>query len=116
MVGFDMARTFIPVEASGRANGFVNVGGFSASLLTMGLIGVVLDWHSGGGGGASYDLGDFRLAMSVQFLFWGFGAVQILRFRRKAIAHLHRLHPGVVESMKRGEAFAHLGFHEREGV
>ena len=31
MVGFDLARTFIPVEASGRANGFVNVGGFSAS-------------------------------------------------------------------------------------
>lgn len=116
MVGFDLARTFIPKEASGRANGFVNVGGFSASLLTMGLIGVLLDWHSGGRGASSYDLGDFRVAMSVQFVFWAFGAVQILRFRRKAIAHLHRMHPGVVESMKRGEAFAHLGFHEREGV
>jgi cyanate permease len=115
MVGFDLARTFIPVEASGRANGFVNVGGFSASLLTMGLVGVLLDWHSSGGS-ASYDLGDFRVAMSVQYLFWGFGAVMILRYRRKAIAHLHRVHPGVVESMKRGEAFAHLGFHEREGV
>ncbi len=114
MVGFDLARTFIPVEASGRANGFVNVGGFSASLLTMGLIGVLLDWHSGGS--TSYDLGDFRVAMSVQFLFWGFGAAQILRYRHKAIAHLHRLHPGVVESMKRGEAFAHLGFGDREGV
>jgi sugar phosphate permease len=115
MVGFDLARTFIPVEASGRANGFVNVGGFSASLLTMGFVGVLLDWHSSGGS-ASYDLGDFRVAMSVQYLFWAFGAVMILRYRRKAIAHLHRVHPGVVESMKRGEAFAHLGFHEREGV
>jgi sugar phosphate permease len=115
MVGFDLARTFIPVEAAGRANGFVNVGGFSASLISMGLIGVLLDWHSGGGS-ASYDLGDFRVAMSVQFVFWGFGAMMILRYRRKAIAHLHRVHPGVVESMKRGEAFAHLGFHEREGV
>jgi MFS family permease len=116
MVGFDLARTFIPKEASGRANGFVNVGGFSASLITMALVGVVLDWHSGGGGATSYDLGDFRVAMSVQFVFWAFGAVQIVRFRRKAIAHLRRVHPGVVESMKRGEAFAHLGFHEREGV
>jgi MFS family permease len=116
MVGFDLARTFIPKEASGRANGFVNVGGFSASLLTMALIGVLLDWHSGGGGATAYDLGDFRVAMSVQFVFWAFGAVQILRFRRKAIAHLRRVHPGVVESMRRGEAFAHLGFHEREGV
>jgi len=116
MVGFDLARTFIPVEASGRANGFVNVGGFSASLLTMALIGVLLDWRSGGGDAASYDLDDFRVAMSVQFVFWGFGAAMILRYRHKAISHLHRVHPGVVESMKRGEAFAHLGFHEREGV
>jgi MFS family permease len=116
MVGFDLARTFIPVEATGRANGFVNVGGFSASLLTTALIGILLDWSSGGGDAASYDLGDFRVAMSVQFVFWGFGAVQILRYRRKAIEHLKRVHPGVVESMKRGEAFAHLGFHEREGV
>ncbi len=116
MVGFDMARTFIPVEATGRANGFVNIGGFSASLLTMGLIGVLLDRHSGGGGTDSYDLADFRVAMSVQFPFWAFGAVQILRYRHKAISHLHRLHPGVVEAMKRGEAVAHLGFHDREGV
>jgi nitrate/nitrite transporter NarK len=116
MVGFDLARTFVPVEASGRANGLVNIGGFSASLLTMGLIGVLLDWHSGGGGGDTYDLDDFRVAMSVQFAFWAFGALQILRYRRKAISHLHRLHPGVVDAMKRGEAVAHLGFHEREGV
>jgi hypothetical protein len=56
------------------------------------------------------------VAMSVQFAFWAFGALQILRYRRKAISHLHRLHPGVVDAMKRGEAVAHLGFHEREGV
>ncbi len=116
MVGFDLARTFVPVEASGRANGFVNIGGFSASLLTMGLIGVLLDWHSGAGGTDTYDLADFRFAMSVQYAFWAFGAVQIVRYRHKAISHLHRLHPGVVDAMKRGEAVAHLGFHEREGV
>jgi MFS family permease len=116
MVGFDMARTFVPVEATGRANGFVNIGGFSASLLTMGLIGVLLDWHSGGGGVDTYGLDDFRVAMSVQLPFWVFGAIQILRFRRKAIAHLDRLHPGAVEALKRGEPVAHLGFHEREGV
>jgi predicted MFS family arabinose efflux permease len=116
MVGFDLARTFVPIEASGRANGMVNIGGFSASLLTMALIGVVLYRHSGGGAAASYDLGDFRAAMSVQYLFWAFGAAQILRYRHKAIVHLHRRHPGAVESMKRGEAVAHLGFHDREGV
>ena len=116
MVGFDLARTFVPVEATGRANGFVNIGGFSASLLTMGLIGVALDWHSGGGGTDTYGLDDFRVAMSVQLPFWVFGAIQIVRYRRKAISHLRRLHPGAVEALKRGEPVAHLGFHEREGV
>ena len=115
MVGFDLARTFTPVESSGRANGFVNVGGFSASLLTMALIGVVLDWREPRGSSA-YDLADFRVAMCVQYAFWGFGAIQILRYRRKAIAHLHRVHPGAAESMKRGEPFVHPGFADREGV
>jgi len=115
MVGFDLARSFTPVESSGRANGFVNVGGFSASLVTMALVGVVLDWRDPGGMSA-YDLGDFRVALSVQYLFWGFGAIQILRYRHKAVAHLHRVHPGAVEKMKRGEPFVHPGFSDREGV
>jgi len=115
MVGFDQARTFNPVEASGRANGFVNIGGFTASLMTMGLIGVLLDWHSGGGS-ASYDLSDFRFALSVQYFFWAFGIAQILRYRRKALVHLGERHPGAIDQMKRGEPVAHLGFHEREGV
>ena len=117
MVGFDLARTFIPKEASGRANGFVNVGGFSASLLTMALIGVLLDWTQRRWRRprrTTWPTSGSRCRCSS--LFWGFGGVQILRYRHKAIAHLHRVHPGVVESMKRGEAFAHLGFHEREGV
>ena len=35
MVGFDLARSFTPAQAIGRANGLVNVGGFTASLLAM---------------------------------------------------------------------------------
>ena len=114
MVGFDLARSFTPVEMSGRANGFVNIGGFSAALLTMALVGILLDLQSGGS--TAYDLDDFRVAMSVQYLFWGLGAYMILRYRRKAVAHLQRVHPGAVESMKRGEAFVHPGFSDREGV
>ena len=53
----------------------------------MALIGVVLDAR-GRGGQSAYDLDDFRVAMSVQFVFWGFGAFQVLRYRHKAIAHL----------------------------
>ena len=115
MVGFDLARSFTPLEVVGRANGVVNVGGFLASLLTMGLVGVVLDLREPGGM-AAYDLGDFRLALSVQFLFWGLGVVQILRYRRKGLAHLRRVHPGVVEEMKKGIPFVHPGIGDREGV
>jgi hypothetical protein len=114
MVGFDLARSFTPVEMSGRANGFVNIGGFSAALLTMALVGILLDLQSGGS--TAYELDDFRVAMSVQYLFWGLGAYKVLRYRSKAVAHLHRVHPGAVESLKRGEAFVHPGFADREGV
>lgn len=115
MVGFDLARTFTPVATLGRANGVVNIGGFAASLLSMGLIGVVLDRRSPGGS-ASYDLSDFRVALSVQYLFWAFGAAQIIRYRRKAVAHLRRHHPGAVEALKSGETFVHPGIGEHEGV
>lgn len=115
MVGFDLARSFTPVESTGRANGVVNIGGFVASLLAMALIGWVLDLRQGAGG-TSYGLDDFRIALSVQYLFWGFGAVQILRYRRKAIAHLCREHPGAIETLKRGEPFVHPGFSDREGL
>jgi sugar phosphate permease len=114
MVGFDLSRSFIPVEASGRANGVVNIGGFAASLVTLFLVGVVLDVRSGGT--AAYDLDDFRWAMAVQYPVWILGIVEILRYRRKAIAHLRREHPGAVETMKRGEPFVHPGFADREGV
>ena len=114
MVGFDLARSFTPAHETGRANGLVNVGGFTASLLTMALIGMVLDL-SASGGMDSYTLGDFKLAMAVQYLFWAVGVVQVLRYRRRGLAHLARLHPGSVEQMKAGQPFVHPGIGT-EGV
>ncbi len=114
MVAFDLARTFTPVQAIGRANGLVNIGGFTASLLTMALIGVVLDLVQPGGMD-DYTLDDFRIALSVQYLFWAFGIVQILRYRRRGLAHLARVHPGAIEQLRAGEPFVHPGIG-REGV
>lgn len=114
MIGFDLARSFTPVAEVGRANGIVNVGGFGASLLYVALVGLVLDL-SEPAGAAAYDLGDFRKALAVQFLFWAFGTWQVLRYRRRAIAHLERVHPGAVEQLKRGVPFVHPGIGE-EGV
>lgn len=64
------------------ATGIVNVGGFVASLLTLLLIGVILDARTGGS--ASYDIGDFKVALSVQYLVIAVGLVGILRTRRLA--------------------------------
>ena len=114
MVGFDLARSFTPVHAIGRANGLVNVGGFTASLMVMALIGVVLDLSQPGGMQA-YGLDDYRLAMAVQYPFWIFGIVQIVRYRRRGLDHLRRVHPGAIEEMQAGRPFVHPGIGT-EGV
>ncbi len=83
LVGFDLARTFNPPTRLGSATGIVNVGGFLASLSTVTLIGFILD-RLAPGGPSTYTVDTFRVAMSVQYLVWGLGVVQILRYRRKA--------------------------------
>jgi len=115
MIGFDLARTWAPVSVSGRANGVVNMGGFVASLVTMALIGVILDWRSPGGQ-SSYDLDDFRVAFCVQYLFWILGVAQILRYRRRSLAHMRREHPGAIERMQSGEHVVHLGLGDSVGL
>ena len=82
LMGFDYARTENEAERIGSATGIVNVGGFVASLLTIALIGVILSLRSSGGP-SSYTLGDFRLAFSVQYLFWGIGLIGVLHSRRR---------------------------------
>jgi len=74
----------------------------------------VLDLSSTGGMG-SYTLGDFKLAMAVQYPFWALGVVQVLRYRRRGLAHLARVHPGSVEQMRAGQPFVHPGIGT-EGV
>ena len=82
MIGFEFARTFNPPRRLGTATGIVNVGGFTASLLTILLVGLILDWRTGGT--ASYDLADFRIALAVQYVVGVAGLLGILRTRRLA--------------------------------
>ena len=89
VVGFDLARTFNPPARIGSATGIVNVGGFTASLSTIWLIGVVLD-RVNPGGASAYTLDGFRAAMSVQYVVWGVGVVMILLWRRKTRALVDR--------------------------
>jgi MFS family permease len=85
LMGFDYARTENEAERIGSATGIVNVGGFVASLLTIALIGIILS-ATASGGSSTYNLGDFRIAFSVQYLFWGIGLIGVLYNRRRVRA------------------------------
>lgn len=102
MVSFDMARTFHRPDRLGRATGVVNMGGFIASLGAMFLIGVALDVVAPGGP-ETYTLEHFRVAMSVMFLFWFFGAIQVWRYRQKSKAFVERISPGGLDRLRGGE-------------
>jgi MFS family permease len=102
MVSFDMARTFHRPDRLGRATGVVNMGGFVASLAAMWLIGFVLDIVAPGGP-STYTLDHFRVAMSVMFFFWLFGALQVWRWRRKSKVFLEGVSPGSLERLRHGE-------------
>ncbi|HEY0888844.1 MAG TPA: MFS transporter [Nocardioides sp.] len=88
MIGFDLARTSNPHERFASASGIVNQGGFVASLVLVLAIGWVLDWRTPGTG--DYTPEAFRWAMSVPYLLWALGVVQILRYRRLARARTPR--------------------------
>lgn len=91
LIGLDFARTFNPARSLGSASGIVNVGGFSASLMMMLLIGLVLDALSGGSRDARvlYSLESFRLAFLVQYLVVGVGIAFMLFARRRTRRKLH---------------------------
>jgi len=90
MIGFDFARTYNPGHRLGTATGIVNVGGFIASLVSMYLIGVVLDILNtrGFSGGNLYALESFRIALAVQLLVMALGVAGILRTRARVRARM----------------------------
>jgi MFS family permease len=83
VIGFDVGRTSNPAHRLASATGIINQAGFYASLCLVVAIGVVLDWRTPGAG-TDYTPGAFRWAMSLQYVVWGVGLVQIWRYRRKA--------------------------------
>ncbi|MCW2808944.1 MAG: major facilitator superfamily 1 [Marmoricola sp.] len=96
MIGFDVGRTSNPSHRLASATGIINQGGFLATLFLVVAIGFVLDWRTPGGG-TNYPASAFRWAMSVQYLLWAVGVVQIWRYRVRARALALREQAGVVE-------------------
>jgi len=81
MIGFDFARTFNPPSRQGAATGIVNMGGFCAALVTILLIGFVLDALSPG---REFTPEAFRVAWLVQVPIWVIGVACLLRSRTLA--------------------------------
>lgn len=86
-VGFDVLRTEHPAGRLGTATGIAIMGGFTASLLLIQVIGLTLDRLCPRG---AYTLSGFRWAMSIQLIFYAVGIWGILdtrhRMRRRAAA------------------------------
>ncbi len=79
MIGFDHARLHNPVSRLGTANGIVNGGGFTAALLSILFIGLLLDMASPT---ATFTPEAFRLAWLAQYPLWLLGLWQIHRTHR----------------------------------
>jgi MFS family permease len=84
MIGFDFARPANPPERLGTASGIVNMGGFVATMITLLVVGVLLDAVDGDGHGAAYSAHAYRLAFCSVFVLQAIGVSQILRLRRRA--------------------------------
>lgn len=82
-VGFDLARTGVPRRAIGTATGMVNIGGYSFSLLSVLLIGMLLDLLAPDGA-ASLD--DYRLALASMGVLMAAAALGLLLTTRRRTA------------------------------
>jgi MFS family permease len=112
MIGFEFARTFNPPNRLGTATGIVNVGGFVASLVSILLVGLILDARTGGR--SAYDIGDFKVAMSVQYAIGLIGLIGILRTRKLARRRLADDDGVVIRPMR--EVLAEKGWFSGERI
>ncbi|WP_380161659.1 nitrate/nitrite transporter [Kineococcus sp. R86509] len=110
MIGFDYARTSNPVHRLGGATGMTNVMGFTATIVFIAAIGLLLDLQ-GAGTPATYSLGAFKVAFAVQFPLWSVGVVGILVSRRQTRALMARngvVVPRMRDALRKG-AVPHEG-------
>ena len=81
LIGMDFARSFAVQHRAGSATGFVNMGGFSATVMAVLLVGLVLQIASPAGA-TTYTLDEFRLAFASLALPWVMGVIGVIRSRR----------------------------------
>jgi len=89
MVSFEVVRSHAPRSYLGLATGFVNMGGFIATLLAMLFIGLTLDLQ-GAGSPENYSLTAFRWAFATQVPIWLLGLVMIAVETRRTQGWMRR--------------------------
>ncbi len=85
VIGFDFARSANPPARLGAATGLVNVGGFSAAVLTVLAVGMVLDHVRPDG---DYTLSDFRVALAVVVVPWAVAMIAVFVTRARTRAEM----------------------------
>lgn len=90
MIAFEVARSHTPRSFAGFGMGFVNTAGFTAALIVIMLVGLLLD-AQGAGSPETYSLHAFKVAFAVQVPFWilGLGMIFVETRRTKAWMHKH---------------------------
>nr|WP_243752398.1 MFS transporter [Leucobacter weissii] len=89
MIAFEVARSHTPRSYLGLATGFVNMGGFIATLIAVFLIGLTLDLQ-GAGEPENYSLPAFRWAFATQIPIWLLGLAMILLEMRRTGRWMNR--------------------------
>jgi MFS family permease len=81
LVGMDFARSFAVKHKAGSAAGFVNMGGFIATIISVLLVGVVLEVVAPHGN-STYSLGEYRVAFASLAVPWMIGVIGVYLSRR----------------------------------
>ncbi len=89
MIAFEVSRSHTPRSFIGFGTGLINTAGFTASLLTILLVGLVLDLQ-GAGSPEHYSLGAFKVAFAVQIPFWALGLTMIFIEQRRTRRWMER--------------------------
>jgi MFS family permease len=87
LVGMDFARSFAVEHKAGSAAGFVNMGGFIATIISVLLVGVVLQVVSPHGA-STYTIGEYRMAFAALAVPLLIGVVGVSLSRRDTRAGL----------------------------
>ena len=90
LIGFDFARTYNPPVRHGAASGFVNLGGFTVTVVMILVIGLLLDAQSPGAVPEQlYAWEHWRLALAAQAPIVGLVVALLLVARRRTRRRLH---------------------------